>query len=92
MLNKVGFVSVFNFIVEILEPMVRHEAGEALGAIGDKSVLELLKKYSEDPLPEVAETCQLAYQRIEWVHEEGKNTNSPYDSVGTCIGWKSVKF
>jgi deoxyhypusine monooxygenase len=63
------------------EPMVRHEAGEALGAIGDKSVLELLKEYSKDPLPEVAETCQLAYQRIEWVHKEGKDTNSPYDSV-----------
>ncbi|XP_077832524.1 deoxyhypusine hydroxylase isoform X1 [Macaca mulatta] len=35
------------------EPMVRHEAGEALGAIGDPEVLELLKQYSSDPVIEV---------------------------------------
>lgn len=70
--------------------MVRHEAGEALGAIGDKSVLDILKKYSADEFPEVAETCQLAYQRIEWVHSEGKDTNSPYDSVGELGGLKCV--
>ncbi|XP_078217654.1 deoxyhypusine hydroxylase isoform X2 [Callithrix jacchus] len=34
------------------EPMVRHEAGEALGAIGDPQVLELLKQYSSDPVIE----------------------------------------
>uniref|UniRef100_A0AC34Q575 Deoxyhypusine hydroxylase n=1 Tax=Panagrolaimus sp. JU765 TaxID=591449 RepID=A0AC34Q575_9BILA len=73
-------------LIEVLEdtrqePMVRHEAGEALGAIGDKSVLDVLKKYSNDEFPEVAETCLLAYQRIEWVHREGKDTNSPYNSV-----------
>uniref|UniRef100_A0A7E4USI2 Deoxyhypusine hydroxylase n=1 Tax=Panagrellus redivivus TaxID=6233 RepID=A0A7E4USI2_PANRE len=63
------------------EPMVRHEAGEALGAIGDKSSIEILKKYAQDPLPEIAETCELAYQRIEWIHSKGEHTNSPYDSV-----------
>ncbi|ELV09279.1 Deoxyhypusine hydroxylase [Tupaia chinensis] len=35
------------------EPMVRHEAGEALGAIGNPEVLELLKQYSSDPVTEV---------------------------------------
>ncbi|TWW57408.1 Deoxyhypusine hydroxylase [Takifugu flavidus] len=35
------------------EPMVRHEAGEALGAIGDPVVLDLLKEYSQDPVIEV---------------------------------------
>uniref|UniRef100_A0A2K6SPB6 deoxyhypusine monooxygenase n=1 Tax=Saimiri boliviensis boliviensis TaxID=39432 RepID=A0A2K6SPB6_SAIBB len=49
------------------EPMVRHEAGEALGAIGDPQVLELLKQYSSDPVIEVAETCQLAVRRLEWL-------------------------
>ncbi|CAB1324300.1 unnamed protein product, partial [Coregonus sp. 'balchen'] len=34
------------------EPMVRHEAGEALGAIGNLKVLDLLKEYSEDPVIE----------------------------------------
>ncbi|KFQ28056.1 Deoxyhypusine hydroxylase, partial [Mesitornis unicolor] len=36
------------------EPMVRHEAGsEALGAIGNPDVLDILKRYSEDPVVEV---------------------------------------
>lgn len=35
------------------EPMVRHEAGEALGAIGNPEVLGILKQYSTDPVVEV---------------------------------------
>ncbi|KAM8939816.1 deoxyhypusine hydroxylase [Pelodytes ibericus] len=64
------------------EPMVRHEAGEALGAIGDPEVLELLKEYSTDPVIEVAETCQLAIRRIEWLKENPDTPdNNPYSSV-----------
>ncbi|XP_060738226.1 deoxyhypusine hydroxylase [Tachysurus vachellii] len=70
------------------EPMVRHEAGEALGAIGNPKVLDLLKQYSKDPVIEVAETCQLAVRRLEWlmngggdvVNSEGADSN-PYSSV-----------
>ncbi|XP_071010207.1 deoxyhypusine hydroxylase [Oncorhynchus clarkii lewisi] len=69
------------------EPMVRHEAGEALGAIGNLEVLDILKEYSEDPVIEVAETCQLAVRRLEWLTsggdqngEEGTDGN-PYCSV-----------
>lgn len=70
------------------EPMVRHEAGEALGAIGDPVVLDLLKEYSQDPVIEVAETCQLAVRRLEWLQSGGEkqlddaNTDkNPYCSV-----------
>ncbi|XP_067662890.1 deoxyhypusine hydroxylase-like [Haliotis asinina] len=65
------------------EPMVRHEAGEALGAIGCESVLPLLKQYAEDPVIEVAETCQLAVQRVEWLHSSKgeKLSKNPYASV-----------
>ncbi|CAD5212004.1 unnamed protein product [Bursaphelenchus xylophilus] len=63
------------------DPMVRHEAGEALGAIGDGSVLDLLKEYSSDPVVEVAETCQLAAARLEWTLNGGKDASSAYDSV-----------
>lgn len=59
------------------EPMVRHEAGEALGAIGDPSVLELLRSYSKDPVVEVAETCELALGRIEWLQNEA-NKNQKF--------------
>ncbi|XP_005999531.1 deoxyhypusine hydroxylase [Latimeria chalumnae] len=64
------------------EPMVRHEAGEALGAIGNPKVLEILKHYSEDPVIEVAETCQLAVKRIEWLQNNEKDgEENPYFSV-----------
>ncbi|KAH7727346.1 hypothetical protein AAVH_05006 [Aphelenchoides avenae] len=64
------------------EPMVRHEAGEALGAIGDTSVCDVLKKYASDPTPEVAETCQLALQRLEWLKSgEQESGGGLYDSV-----------
>lgn len=70
------------------EPMVRHEAGEALGAIGDPVVLDLLKEYSQDPVIEVAETCQLAVRRLEWLQtggekqlDDGNTDKNPYCSV-----------
>ncbi|XP_076309742.1 deoxyhypusine hydroxylase nero [Tachypleus tridentatus] len=67
------------------EPMVRHEAGEALGAIGSPEVLDTLKEYSNDPVVEVAETCQLAVKRIQWLldsaYKEGQNACSVYHSV-----------
>ncbi|XP_059197013.1 deoxyhypusine hydroxylase [Centropristis striata] len=70
------------------EPMVRHEAGEALGAIGDPVVLELLEEYSRDPVIEVAETCQLAVRRLEWLQtggekqlDDGSTDKNPYCSV-----------
>uniref|UniRef100_A0A3Q0SJ80 Deoxyhypusine hydroxylase n=1 Tax=Amphilophus citrinellus TaxID=61819 RepID=A0A3Q0SJ80_AMPCI len=70
------------------EPMVRHEAGEALGAIGDSVVLDLLKEFSQDPVIEVAETCQLAVRRLEWLQsggekqlQDGSTDKNPYCSV-----------
>uniref|UniRef100_A0A8C0F199 Deoxyhypusine hydroxylase n=1 Tax=Bubo bubo TaxID=30461 RepID=A0A8C0F199_BUBBB len=64
------------------EPMVRHEAGEALGAIGNPDVLDILKRYSGDPVVEVAETCQLAVKRLEWLQENKQEPGaSPYLSV-----------
>ncbi|XP_009702755.1 PREDICTED: deoxyhypusine hydroxylase [Cariama cristata] len=63
------------------EPMVRHEAGEALGAIGNPDVLDILKRYSEDPVVEVAETCQLAVRRLEWLQNKQEPGASPYLSV-----------
>ncbi|CAL8395649.1 unnamed protein product [Boreogadus saida] len=68
------------------DPMVRHEAGEALGAIGDPEVLPILEEYSKDPVIEVAETCQLALRRLEWLQsggsaEDGAADKNPYSSV-----------
>lgn len=68
------------------EAMVRHEAGEALGAIGSPQVLSVLREYANDTQIEVAETCQLALQRIEWLEEKGSQesenlSTNPYKSV-----------
>ncbi|OQV14185.1 Deoxyhypusine hydroxylase [Hypsibius exemplaris] len=51
------------------EPIVRHEAGEALAAIADPRALSVLEKYKNDPSREVAETCQLALERLKWMEE-----------------------
>ena len=79
--------------------MVRHEAGEALGAIGDPSCEGVLSRHCNDPVPEVAETCQLAVERVHWLAElDGRSfvDNNPYRSVdpappaqeGDVASWK----
>lgn len=48
--------------------MVRHEAAEALGALGDKDSLQLLETMQKDPSEriEIQQTCELAVERIKW--------------------------
>jgi len=48
------------------EPIVRHEAAEALAAIGGNDALQLVKDFSNDPVQEVRETCQLALAKLEF--------------------------
>jgi len=62
-------------------PVVRHEAGEALGAIALPDSLSLLEKYINDPVPEVSETCQIAVDRIKWIISERERPSSNYLSV-----------
>ncbi|EOX94514.1 ARM repeat superfamily protein isoform 2 [Theobroma cacao] len=71
-----------------LHPIVRHEAAEALGAIGLESNIPLLKNSLVlDPAQEVRETCELALQRIEELKSGGSDDKasmaekSPFLSV-----------
>jgi deoxyhypusine monooxygenase len=48
--------------------LVRHECAEALGAIGQISSLSLLEKYRNHPMREIAETCDVAIDLINWNH------------------------
>jgi deoxyhypusine monooxygenase len=45
-------------------------------------VIEILEKYSKDPVVEVAETCQIALDRVKWIQEqEALKDDNPYASV-----------
>jgi len=56
-------------------PMVRHEAGEALGAIGDDNNIPFLESFLSDPFVEVAETCQIAIDRIKFFKSLKEKSN-----------------
>lgn len=47
--------------------MVRHEAAEALGAIGDEAARPVLERFLHDPHPEVAESCEVALDLLDWM-------------------------
>ena len=44
--------------------MVRHEAAEALGAIGDEACVRLLEEYASDADAIVADSCIVALDMI----------------------------
>ncbi|KAK6141624.1 hypothetical protein DH2020_024627 [Rehmannia glutinosa] len=65
-----------------LHPIVRHEAAEALGAIGLERNVPLLKNsLTSDPAQEVRETCELALSRIEELKNMSISKSSPFLSV-----------
>ena len=47
--------------------MVRHEAAEALGAIGDRTALDVLERFVDDDEVVIAESCEVALDLLEWV-------------------------
>lgn len=64
------------------QPMVRHEAAEALGALGDKdSVEDLQKCLQTDPHPAVIQTAELALARIQWEHSPAAETEKLQESL-----------
>lgn len=77
------------------ETIVRHEAAEALGAIGDPSTIPILQKYFSHHEPAIAETCDLAIRRIQWLSDQRARgepvvAKSPYDSVGELGIWSFI--
>lgn len=57
--------------------------GEALGAIGHADVVPILEKYRTDPVVEVAETCEIALERVNWIllQKQNQKDDNPYASV-----------
>ena len=50
--------------------MVRHEAAEALGAIGNRVAMSTLEKFAEDEEIVVAESCEVAIDLMNWVSSD----------------------
>jgi deoxyhypusine monooxygenase len=56
------------------DEMCRHEAAEALGALGDRSSVDLMKqlKSADDEPTVVRETCDIAIDRIMWENSDSR--------------------
>ena len=68
MQNPLAIPSLINRLQDTTEDvMVRHEAAEALGAIGDRRALSILEQYRDDSEIVVAESCEVALDLLEWV-------------------------
>jgi deoxyhypusine monooxygenase len=89
-LGQIGDIRAIPFLMDVLrdtkqEAIVRHEAAEALGAIGSSTVLGSLREYCDDPITAVAETCQIAVRRLEWLecrrNNEEELSENPFNSV-----------
>jgi deoxyhypusine monooxygenase len=50
------------------DTMCRHEAAEALGALGDAESLGMLRQFRDDKKEKVVvrETCEIAVAKLEW--------------------------
>lgn len=51
-------------------PMVRHEAAEALGAIGKQECLTVLEHYRQDGERVVKESCEVALDMLEYENSD----------------------
>jgi len=92
-MGQMGDVAAVPILTGVLqdqtrEAIVRHEAGEALAAIGGgDELLATLKEFENDAMPEVADTCRLAVAKMEYykskesVDEKEKLSDNPYKSV-----------
>ncbi|KAG1802486.1 armadillo-type protein [Suillus variegatus] len=74
-LGQMRLVSALPVLQKVLEnldedPMVRHEAAEAIGAISSPDFKAVLAKYLTDPNRSVHETCEIALAKIEWDNSE----------------------
>jgi deoxyhypusine monooxygenase len=67
MQNNVALPTLIERLSDLEEHiMVRHEAAEAMGAIGDHSAKPILERFLGDENIEVAESCEVALDLLNW--------------------------
>ncbi|KDN62305.1 putative deoxyhypusine hydroxylase [Colletotrichum sublineola] len=76
-LGQTGNLDAVPYLRDVLrdlkeDPMCRHEAAEALGALGDAGQLDILREFRDRKGEDVCitETCEIAIDRIEWENSE----------------------
>lgn len=90
-LGQIHNVHANKYLKDVLEDpnqqiMVRHEAAEAMGAIGDAECLPILEDYyKNDPSLEIRQTCELAIERIKWEKSEAAKSETLEKSAFTSI-------
>lgn len=64
------------------DPMCRHEAAEALGALGNQDSLQILREFRDRKGEDVCitETCEIAIDRIEWENSEQRKAEKLHQS------------
>lgn len=87
------------FLLEVLkdtqeDAMCRHEAAEALGALGYESSLEVLKELrdNKDELDVIRETCDIAVGRILWEQSEARKAEKLKPRYAILILCRSLIF
>lgn len=90
-LGQMGLKSPLPYLYKILadeneHPMVRHEAGEAIAAIGEDESFEIVNKYVNDSSPAVSETCYLAAHSLKLKREKKFQENNQKGNSKQHIG------
>lgn len=68
------------------DPMVRHEAAEALGAIGSLESIPILEEYLKDESVVVSQTCELAIEKIKYDHRNDReDLPERYDTLSWLV-------
>jgi len=66
---------------ETEDVLVRHECAESLGAIGNAEYVPILKEYCDHVCPEIAETCHIAVELLNWRSKGEKTEQANWQSV-----------
>ncbi|GKT61882.1 deoxyhypusine hydroxylase [Colletotrichum tofieldiae] len=89
-LGQTGNLVAVPFLRDVLrdlkeDPMCRHEAAEALGALGDSGQLDILREFRDREGEDVCitETCEIAIDRIEWENSEQRKLEKLRKSYAT---------
>ncbi|KNC77586.1 hypothetical protein SARC_09953 [Sphaeroforma arctica JP610] len=66
-------------------PVVRHESGEALAALGRFDLVDILDEFAKDECVDVAETCEIGAKRLRHFHDPANLFTKALPSVYSSV-------